>query len=162
MNQSKVDTKRRIMQDGKEVPIVFGAQDKLPELTLQELIVMQEQAERQAALEKEKRDKEAAEEVVKKAIEDRKKSPHYHAYKHPQNLKLHLHGNHGFKKLKGKTIKDDAKSAATALEDDIEFKKRGLDQVGPSSYMTLSRGPSSFHRSVREEDSFGVHDLSPN
>ena len=41
------------MQDGKEVrdrPIVFGAQDKLPELTLQELIVMQEQAERQAAL----------------------------------------------------------------------------------------------------------------
>jgi hypothetical protein len=45
MNQSKVDTRRRIMQDGKEIrdrPIVFGAQDKLPELTLQELIVMQE------------------------------------------------------------------------------------------------------------------------
>ena len=100
--------------------------------------------------------------MMKKVIEDRKKSPHYHPYKHPQNFKLHLHGNHGFKKLKGKTIKDDAKSAATALEEDIEFKKRGLDHVGPSSYMTLSRGPSSFHRSEREEDSFGVHDLSPN
>ena len=42
------------MQDGKEVkevnrgPIIFGANrdDKVPELTLQELIVMQEQAER--------------------------------------------------------------------------------------------------------------------
>ena len=114
------------MQDGKEVrdrPIVFGAQDKLPELTLQELIVMQEQAERQAALEKEKRDKEAAEEVVKKAIEDRKKSPHYHAYKHPQNLKLHLHGNHGFKKLKGKTIKDDANKKSSKKKKNKEYDK---------------------------------------
>ena len=152
------------MQDGKEVrdrPIVFGAQDKLPELTLQELSVMQEQAERQAALDRERKDKEAAEEVKMKALEERKKSPHYHAYKHPQNFKLHLHGSHGFKILKGKKVKEDAQSAATALEDDIEFKKRGQDQVGPSSYLTLSRGPSSFHRSVREEDSFGVHDLSP-
>jgi hypothetical protein len=64
INSAPVDTKRRIMLDGKEVkegnrgPIVFGANrdDKVPELTLQELIVMQEQAERQAAIDKAKRE----------------------------------------------------------------------------------------------------------
>jgi hypothetical protein len=97
----------------------------------------------------------------KKAEEDKKKSPHYHPYKHPKDFKLDIHGNHGFKKLKGKATKDDAKSAATALEDDLEFKQRDPTLIGPPSFVTLTRGPSSLHKSLREEDSFGVHDLSP-
>jgi hypothetical protein len=112
-------------------------------------------------LEKAKKEQEDKDNAQKKAEEERKKNPHYHAYKHPKDFKQELHGTHGFKKLKGKISKDDAKSAATALEEDLEVKERDPTLMGPPSYVTLTRGPSSFHRSVRDEDSFGVHDLSP-
>ena len=118
---------------------------------------MQEQAERQAALERERKEAE----FKQRYQDERKKSPHYHPYRHPKDFKLDLHGHHGFKKLKGKNI-DETKSAATALENDIELKQnKETELIAHPSYLTLTRGPSSFQKTLREEDSFAVKDLSP-
>ena len=54
-------------------------------------------------------------------------------------------------------LRDEAESAATALEDDIEEKqKKLLGDAGPS-YVSIARGASSFHRSFKEEDSYRIN-----
>ena len=53
-------------------------------------------------------------------------------------------------------LRDEAESAATALEDDIEQKKKQLGDAGPS-YVSIARGASSFHRSFKEEDSYRIN-----
>jgi hypothetical protein len=63
--------------------------------------------------------------------------------------------------LKGKNKNDDIKSAATALQAEFELNNKDNGILSPPSYVTLTRVPTSLHKSVKEEDSFGKLEIGP-